>query len=132
MLALAVVPVAAGVLGAAAGGGRGEAEGPLRAVRAFEAALASGRGEAACTLLAPDTRRSLEDSEKQPCPTAVLQAELPRDVSADSAEVFGDQALVRSSRQALFLTRASGSWVVTAAGCTPREDLPYECEVEGS
>ena len=49
-----------------------------------------------------------------------------------SVEVWGDDAQVRIGGDVVFLTETDAGWRVTAAACTPREERPYDCEVEGS
>jgi hypothetical protein len=43
--------------------------------------------------------------------------------------VAGRQAQVRLGGDTVFLARSGDGWVVTAAGCDPRPDRPYDCEV---
>jgi hypothetical protein len=31
----------------------------------------------------------------------------------------------------VFLTVSGADWLVTAAGCTPRPERPYDCQVSG-
>ena len=46
-------------------------------------------------------------------------------------DVHGRQARVTLTADTLFLALFSTGWKVTAAGCTPRPDQPYDCTVEG-
>ncbi|MEW2587149.1 hypothetical protein [Streptomyces virginiae] len=46
------------------------------------------------------------------------------------AEVYGRQAMVRLSGHTLFLSQCGKGWKVVAAGCTPRPDRPFDCQVE--
>lgn len=99
----------------------------------FHAALARGDGAAACALLAPSTREEVEKSEEGPCPDVVLGLDLPQSGEALGSEVFGDQAQVRFSDDAVFLADFPGGWMVTAAGCRPQDErLPYDCTVKGA
>lgn len=41
----------------------------------------------------------------------------------------GGQAQVRTAGDAVFLALSGDRWVVTAAGCEPQGDRPYDCEV---
>ncbi len=112
--------------------GRGSPTGPVRAAEAFEAALERGDASAACDLLAPPTRKELEQSEGEECPKALQQEHLPAAGSAADVQVFGDEAIARMHGDVLFLTSVGGTWMVSAAGCTPQPDQPYDCEVKAS
>jgi hypothetical protein len=126
----AVVLLAA--LTGCSGGGRGGPAEPVRTAEAFEAAIDRGDGSAACDLLAPPTRDELEQSRSEECPTALQQEDLPSGGTAADVQVWGDQAIARMQGDVLFLTNVGGTWRVSAAGCDPQPDEPYECEVKGS
>jgi hypothetical protein len=99
--------------------------------RAVASAFAAADPEARCDMLAPETVRTLLLAEQTSCTEAV--AALPLGTGeVPSAEVWGDEALVRTSDDALFLTRVDSGWRVSAAGCTPRAERPYVCQLEGS
>ncbi len=126
--AVAGAVLAAGLVGCSAGG-RGSPAGPQRAVEAFEAALQRGDLSAACGLLAPPTRRELE-ADGEPCAEALDQQDVPPVAPAGDLEVFGDEAIAHLAGDVLFLTNVAGRWLVSAAGCAPRPDQPYDCEVK--
>ncbi|MBE3012943.1 hypothetical protein IL992_27705 [Microbispora sp. NEAU-D428] len=90
----------------------------------FLSAAGEGRGGEACLLLAPRAARSLDDCEKQ-IVSAGLRAGAVRGV-----DVWGDEARVRVDGDTLFLHRFPDGWRVRAAGCEPRPEQPYECEVD--
>jgi hypothetical protein len=113
-------------------GGRGEPSGPLTAAQAFEAALARGDEAAACGLLSPPTRKELEQSEGDSCAKALHQQDLPSGAALGDLQVWGDEAIAKMRGDVLFLTNVGGTWMVSAAGCTPQPDQPYDCEVKGS
>jgi hypothetical protein len=113
-------------------GGRGEPSGPVRAAEGFEAAMKRGDVAAACALLSPPTRDELEKSRSEQCPKALQGQDLPDGGTADDVQVYGDQALARMQGDYLFLTNVGGTWMVSAAGCKPQPDQPYDCEVKGS
>ena len=99
--------------------------------RAAAAAFATVGPEARCDLLAPETLRTLLMEEETSCAEAV--AALPLGTGEVlSAEVWGDEALVRMTDDTLFLTRVDSEWRVSAAGCEPRPERPYVCQLEGS
>lgn len=108
------------------------------AATALVEAVAAGDGAAACALLAPSAVEALETERSSACEEAVLEPEVVEDLAdADAAEVsrsraYGRQAQVRLEGDTVFLTLSGTSWLVTAAGCTPRTDQPYECSIEGS
>jgi hypothetical protein len=132
---LAPAAGAAVVLAALAGcshGGRGSPTGPIRAVETFEAALKRGDGATACGVLAPPTRKDLEQSESERCAKALPGQDIPAVTSGADVDVFGDEAIARVAGDVLFLTNVGGTWMVSAAGCKPQPDEPYDCEVKGS
>jgi hypothetical protein len=86
---------------------------------------------AACDLLAPETRKELEDSEG-PCASSLSEQLDPASGTATSAEVYGKDAIVHLPTDTVFLARFHDGWRVTAAGCTRSEvGRPYDCIVKG-
>ena len=124
----AVVLLAA--LAGCSAGGRGTPSGPLHAAEAFEAALERGDVSTACDMLAPPTRDELAQSAGEDCPKALQQQELPTGGEPADLQVFGDEAFARMQGDVLFLTNVAGRWMVSAAGCSPQPDQPYDCEVK--
>jgi hypothetical protein len=98
----------------------------------FHAAVANGRLTAACALLAPRTLQEVEQSAKAPCPKALADADLPGARAVTTTDVYGTNARVVLTGDTVFLARFGTVWKVTAAGCKPRPDLPYDCDVKGS
>ncbi|WP_199423262.1 hypothetical protein [Actinotalea solisilvae] len=103
---------------------------------AFATAVADGDGAAACTLLAPSAVQGLESEWSSACEEAVLEPDVAEDVAqaagsaAQETHAYGRQAQVRLDGDTVFLTLSGDTWLVTAAGCTPRTDQPYECSIE--
>jgi hypothetical protein len=125
--------VAAGAAAAAVvlvvGGCASTQDGEVRAV-ATEFVDPGGPPDARCDLLTPSTRLALESDESAPCPDVV--GDLPLTGGAvESVEIWGGNAQVRLSGDTVFLTETPAGWRVAAAGCQPRGEEPYECEVEG-
>jgi hypothetical protein len=90
----------------------------------------SGDPQARCDLLAPATLATFESDSSAPCSDAIADVPLPGgDVT--SVEVWGGDAQVRLGSDTLFLTETDTGWRVTAAGCEPRGEAPYDCEVDG-
>jgi hypothetical protein len=89
-------------------------------------------GAAACAVLAPDTTSELEESAGKPCAEAILEEDLPAPGAVTDAEVYGQWAQVRLTDDTVFLGVFPGGWRVVAAGCTPREERPYDCALQGS
>lgn len=100
------------------------------AARAFTGALAAGDPGRACGLLSEEVRGQLESSAAQPCAAALARLALPTDAPV-STEVWGSNAQVRTGGDTLFLAEFTAGWKVTAAGCSPRPEQPYDCRVEG-
>jgi hypothetical protein len=94
----------------------------------FADALARHDGAAACALLTDDARRGTETFGRS---CAVQLAGLPDPGAVEQVEVWSDAAQVRLAGDTLFLLRFPDGWRVSAAGCTPQDDAPYECEVQG-
>jgi hypothetical protein len=128
----AVAAVLLAGLTACSAGSRGDPSGPAGLVGRFEAALKSGNATAACDLLTPPTRKELEQSQSEQCAKALPQQDLPSTADPADVEVYGDEAIARVTGDVLFLTNVGGTWMVSAAGCTPQPDQPYDCEVKGS
>ncbi len=96
----------------------------------FQTALRDDDLTGACQLLSDEARDKLESGSGKPCPSALAAVDLPTG-TASSIEVWGDNAQVRLDPGVLFLAEFRGGWKVTAAGCQPRPDMPYDCDVEG-
>ncbi|MFI6514097.1 hypothetical protein ACIBF1_00895 [Spirillospora sp. NPDC050679] len=125
------VPVllAAGLGGCVLGGCSSGREAPVAAsVREFFTAVERRDGAGACARLLPEAAEGLE-TDGSPCEREVLELDLQGGPLSD-VEVWGGQARVRAGGDTVFATRWGSQWRVAAAGCTPREDLPYECDVE--
>jgi hypothetical protein len=124
--AIAALPVALLLSGCTPAG-----EIPARAAGdRFQAALRDDDLQGACQLLSEEARGNLESGSGKPCPTALADLDLPTS-TASSIEVWGDNAQVRLDAGVLFLAEFRAGWKVTAAGCEPRPDRPYDCDVEG-
>ncbi|WP_433534461.1 hypothetical protein ACQPZK_20010 [Micromonospora sp. CA-249363] len=108
---------------------RGDAAAEV-AVRMLSAVVAKD-GVAACSLLAPDTAAGLEHSVDMPCAEAILGENLPGPGQVSASEVYGQQAQVRLDGDTVFLSVFPGGWRVVAAGCTARDDKPYDCVLRG-
>jgi hypothetical protein len=129
-MAAALLPLAVAALaGCAAAGGRGEAAAAV-ATRLLTA-VQSKDGATACALLAPDTASEVEQSGGKPCPEAILDENLPGPGAVTGTAVYGQWAQVRVGADTVFLAVFPGGWRVVAAGCKPRGDRPYSCEVKG-
>jgi hypothetical protein len=98
----------------------------------FHAAVAGRNLAAACDLLAPRTREEVEQSARATCPQALADADLPGAQTVQTSDLYGSNARVVLAGDTVFLARFGAVWKVTAAGCRPRPDLPYDCDVKGS
>lgn len=96
----------------------------------FHRALHQGDGQQACDLLMPSVRQSLESGGDQ-CATAILQQDVPDADGPGTASAFGMNAQVRLAGDVVFLSDASGRWLVIAAGCEPQSGRPYQCRISG-
>jgi hypothetical protein len=101
-------------------------------VAAVAGAFADAARDAAerCGLLAPATLAVLESQESASCESVLPDLPLPGG-AVESVEVWGGNAQVRLAGDTLFLAETRSGWKVVAAGCQPRGDAPYDCEVDG-
>jgi hypothetical protein len=95
-------------------------------------AVDGGDGAGACAVLAPDTVSELEESAGKPCAEAILEEDLPAPDTVTGFDVYGQWAQVRLGEDTVFLAVFPDGWRVVAAGCTPREERPYDCRLQGS
>lgn len=123
--------VAAALLVMSAACGGGDDGGPQAAASSFEKALAADDGGTACTWLAPRTRSELEKSAGAPCPEAILEEDLPRVGASTGTATYGAMAQVHFAEDTLFLAEFGPRWLVTAAGCRPVPEAPYDCTIQG-
>ncbi|MFJ8588382.1 hypothetical protein ACIRD2_27545 [Streptomyces sp. NPDC093595] len=104
-------------------------------VTRFERALGTGEHERLCSALAPATREELEQSAGSGCREAIGDAVVEREIAAGGAvrgvDVYGERARVVLERDTVFLARFPAGWRVTAAGCRPRPQRPYQCTIKG-
>ena len=101
----------------------------------FLAAVGSGDGDVACSLLAADTRKALEDEEQKPCGEAIgavrIDAGSPIAVELYLTERRGGSRQ-RRARIPVATRRTGGGSRPPAAsdGDGPPEDVPMDCELE--
>ncbi len=96
----------------------------------FAADVTSNDSSAACGLLAPDTRSQLE-SGGTPCAQALLKQKVPTGGAIEHTAAFGRGAQVVLRGDVVFLSDFGGRWLVTAAGCRPKDDVGYDCALSG-
>ena len=97
------------------------------------AAARAGDAPALGRLLSPAAAESVATGDDT-CEQAVGDLDLAGsagDGSVGDVEVWSDEAQVRTGADTLFLVRLQDGWRVNGAGCTPRDDRPYDCDVEG-
>jgi hypothetical protein len=100
-------------------------------VQRFYDELAAGSTGQACTLLAPNTVEVVENGETGSCPDKLAQVTLPHSGVVTDSRAYGRSAQVLLEDDTVFLTRSGAEWKITAAGCTPRGERPYDCDVKG-
>ncbi|MEQ7126535.1 hypothetical protein ABN034_18645 [Actinopolymorpha sp. B11F2] len=142
-LAKALLVVAVLLVGAVGCGAvHGREDAAIAATREFRLALARHDGAAACAVVAPETRRELEQLAHEACVRAVVAEEIPdgRGV-VRRVDVYGDQAVVElaasggkpgAQGDTIFLAEFPSGWKVAAAGCTQRGERPYDCIIKGT
>lgn len=111
-------------------------EAPGRVALDFYAAVDARDGEAACAVLAPTVAETVAEDAGTTCADAVTSGDLGADLATRASgasvvgvRVAGRQAQVRTGTDTVFLARSGSGWAVSAAGCDPRPDRPYDCEV---
>lgn len=100
--------------------------------REFHALLAAGQETQACGLLIPTAIEALEEGKPGSCAEKLAELKLSKASSIVDSRAFGRNAQVELDTDTVFLTVSGGTWKVMAAGCTPRGERPYDCEVEGN
>jgi hypothetical protein len=104
---------------------------PQRAASRFAEAVSSGRAAVACSLLAPETKSQLEQSEGKKCLAAILDEDLPEADAVEDSSRFGTMAQVVFGGDVMFLADFPSGWKVVAAGCSAVPGQPYECQLQG-
>jgi hypothetical protein len=97
----------------------------------FHQALDSGDDQTACDLLAPQTLTELQRETDAACPEALAALDLAPGGDPVHATAYGLSAQVVLTGDTVFLVHTPSGWLVTAAGCRPVPDKPYDCEVKG-
>jgi hypothetical protein len=110
------------------GCGSAESDDARTAATAWFGVIATRDAAAACDLLVPAAAEALETAGGRSCTAALLDLNLAGGVVTRLA-VWGDRAQARTAEDTVFLIRLSAGWKVSAAGCTPERDRPYDCEV---
>ncbi|MEV0448447.1 hypothetical protein [Streptomyces sp. NPDC050600] len=129
--AAALAVAAAAVLSSGCGADAARVDGARRAASAFEASLARADYAGACALLAPETRRQLEDDTGRRCGPALAGEKPPAAGTVRGTQVYGRQALLTLERDTLFLSQFDDGWKVAAAGCARESGRPYRCSLKG-
>jgi hypothetical protein len=89
-----------------------------------------GDPRAACALLAPGTLSELEGSAG-PCGQVLPEQDLSEPGQVRRVEVYGRDAWVEVGADVVILARFPSGWRVTAAGCRPVPERPYDCVLKG-
>jgi hypothetical protein len=100
----------------------------------FYSALRAHAGDRACAQLSTNAVKTLESASGRSCAAAINKLKLPGVRTAHST-VYLDSARAEVAGaepgEAAFLDRTALGWRISAAGCTPKGDGPYDCELEG-
>lgn len=102
-----------------------------RAAERLHAGLRAADGAAACEALSDEVQQELAESQGSSCETAVMDSGIPDAGRVVDVEVYGTAAQVRYDADVVFLGEFPDGWRVTAAGCSPQVDAPYDCKVQG-
>lgn len=101
------------------------------AAEVFARHAADRDASAACALLAPTVREALAADPGPTCAAGLTEADLPLAGHVRATHVYGRMAQVVLDGDTYFLASFPDGWLVTAAGCTPRTERPYACDVKG-
>ena len=101
-----------------------------RAAADWQAAAQAKDAGRLCALLTPAAVDSVVTGDET-CEQAVGDLDLPAGGAVGAVQLWSDEAQVKAGADTLFLVRLTGGWRVNAAGCSPRGDRPYDCELEG-
>ena len=131
-LALAVRSFALALVVTVSVAGCGASPAPAAAVGdTFYRAVDAGDWEAACRLLAPQTKAELVQSADEACAAALEDETLPGPGARVGAVEFGTMTQVHYRQDTVFLARFQSGWKVEAAGCSPVPGHPYDCRLRG-
>ena len=108
-----------------------DATGASSTAQDFHEAVRSSDWSTACGLLQPDTRQQVEERNGGTCESGLESLQLPTAGALLKTEAYGREALVEFDGDVVFIAFSGSTWRVTAAGCSPRGDSPYSCEVGG-
>jgi hypothetical protein len=126
---LMVAVAAAGLLTGC--GGSAETGPALDVASEFVSAVARSDGSAACALLAPEAVRRVDELRPEGCARALPALALPADPPGE-VQVWSDTGQVRTAGDTLFLREFGDRWLIIGAGCSPRDERPYRCKVDGT
>lgn len=129
--ALISLVIACAISVVACGSLSGDSAAAGNVARAFYSAVQNGHGTQACHLLAFNVAHQLKQSSGKPCAQAVTHAGLNNPGHVTRVGSYGHSAWAVFEKDTVFLSVFPGGWRVTAAGCTPRGDRPYDCLVKG-
>jgi hypothetical protein len=124
-LVAASTAVALAATGCASSSGRTQVS---AAATSFVRAIEAADGPVACRMLTSDARRSASGATDTQCSDAILSI-TEQGEAVHGVQVWGDAAQVRIAQDVIFLRHISGSWQVSAAGCKPQRQGPYQCTV---
>lgn len=116
------------VLLAVAGCAPGNA-GAVAAAQDFRRAVIAGDMSTACSMLRPRAREKAAGNTT--CEDQVESLQFSAGMTVLRAESYGRSAIVEFEDDTVFLAASGSGWQVTGAGCTPREESSYDCEVGG-
>jgi hypothetical protein len=131
--AIFLTALATGLLGAGCGTKNDERSVGAIADR-FYSALRAHAGDRACAQLSTNAVDTLESASGRSCAEAITTLKLPGSGTAHST-VYLDSARAdiagAQPGEAAFLDRTALGWRISAAGCTPKGDGPYDCQLDG-
>jgi ketosteroid isomerase-like protein len=102
----------------------------IRIADSWTAAVRAKDAGTLCRLLTPAAVQATEAGGES-CPQAIGGLDFPGGGQVGAVQVWSDRAEVSTGGDTVFLTKLTGGWRVSAAGCTAQRDQPYDCDVKG-
>lgn len=103
--------------------------GAVAAAQDFRRAVIAGETSTACSMLRPRAREKAAGNTT--CEDQMGSLQFSAGAAVLRAESYGRNAIVEFEDDTVFLAASGSGWQVTGAGCTPREESSYDCEVGG-
>jgi hypothetical protein len=82
-------------------------------------------------MLQADTRENTVKDQGTTCEDRLRTLQIPEPGPVTGSQMYGHSAFVEFENDTVFLAAGEDGWQITGAGCTPKGEAPYTCEVGG-